>query len=42
MAFAIARLSRKPALLAIVTAFVVSLLGGSKTQIAGPTGAFVV
>src|ERR1700690_2400397 len=27
---------------AIVTAFVVSLLGGSKTQIAGPTGAFVV
>src|SRR6201984_565006 len=27
---------------AIVTGFVVSLLGGSKTQIAGPTGAFVV
>src|SRR6202171_4019338 len=27
---------------AIVTALVVSLLGGSKTQIAGPTGAFVV
>ena len=27
---------------AIVTAFVVSILGGSKTQIAGPTGAFVV
>src|ERR1700744_3208646 len=27
---------------AIVTGFLVSLLGGSKTQIAGPTGAFVV
>src|SRR5258706_3448754 len=27
---------------AIVTAFVVSLLGGSKTQIAGPTGAFLM
>src|SRR6202040_263622 len=27
---------------AVVTGFVVSLLGGSKTQIAGPTGAFVV
>jgi sulfate permease, SulP family len=27
---------------AIVTGFIVSLLGGSKTQIAGPTGAFVV
>src|ERR1700751_6021677 len=27
---------------AIVTGFVVSLLGGSKTQICGPTGAFVV
>jgi SulP family sulfate permease len=26
----------------VVTGFVVSLLGGSKTQIAGPTGAFVV
>ena len=27
---------------AIVTAFLISLLGGSKTQIGGPTGAFVV
>ena len=27
---------------AVVTGFLVSLLGGSKTQIAGPTGAFVV
>jgi SulP family sulfate permease len=27
---------------AVVTGFVVSLLGGSRTQIAGPTGAFVV
>src|SRR3954453_17198008 len=27
---------------AIVTGFLISLLGGSKTQIGGPTGAFVV
>ena len=27
---------------AIVTGFVISALGGSRTQIAGPTGAFVV
>src|SRR5208283_4647096 len=27
---------------AIVTGFIISLLGGSKTQIGGPTGAFVV
>jgi SulP family sulfate permease len=27
---------------AVVTAFLISLLGGSKTQIGGPTGAFVV
>src|ERR1044071_3073410 len=27
---------------AIVTGFVIALLGGSKTQIGGPTGAFVV
>src|SRR5690242_8081638 len=27
---------------AIVTGFVISALGGSKTQIGGPTGAFVV
>src|SRR5262245_40572616 len=27
---------------AIVTCFLISLLGGSKTQIGGPTGAFVV
>ena len=27
---------------AIVTGFIISILGGSKTQIGGPTGAFVV
>src|SRR6201988_3869369 len=27
---------------AIVTGFLISLLGGSKTQVGGPTGAFVV
>src|SRR5262249_3852875 len=27
---------------AVVTGFLISLLGGSKTQIGGPTGAFVV
>src|SRR4249919_788822 len=27
---------------AVVTGFIVSALGGSRTQIAGPTGAFVV
>src|SRR5215472_6622276 len=27
---------------AIVTGFLISMLGGSKTQIGGPTGAFVV
>src|SRR5262245_25345573 len=44
MAFAIAsKLSPQAGIYcAIVTGFLVSLLGGSKTQIAGPTGAFVV
>src|ERR1700686_5730154 len=44
MAFAIASgLSPQAGLYcAIVTGFLVSLLGGSKTQIGGPTGAFVV
>src|SRR5437016_11296220 len=44
MAFAIASgLSPQAGLYcAIVTGFLISLLGGSKTQIGGPTGAFVV
>src|SRR5437879_7496653 len=44
MAFAIAsKLSPQAGIYcAIVTGFLVSALGGSKTQIAGPTGAFVV
>src|SRR5271170_3489503 len=44
MAFAIASgLSPQAGLYcAIVTVFIVSALGGSKTQIGGPTGAFVV
>src|SRR5579872_3779386 len=44
MAFAIASgLSPQAGIYcAIVTGFIVSLLGGSRTQIAGPTGAFVV
>src|SRR5438045_9084073 len=44
MAFGIASgLSRQAGIsCAIVTGFLVSALGGSKTQIGGPTGAFVV
>src|SRR6202007_1426588 len=44
MAFAIASgLSPQAGLYcAIVTGFLISALGGSKTQIGGPTGAFVV
>src|SRR5437764_99617 len=44
MAFAIASgLSPQAGLYcAVVTGFIVSALGGSRTQIAGPTGAFVV
>src|SRR5215471_12992022 len=44
MAFAIAsKLSPQAGIYcAIVTGFLVSALGGSRTQIAGPTGAFVV
>src|SRR6476469_3797031 len=44
MAFAIASgLSPQAGIYcAIVTGFIVSALGGSRTQIAGPTGAFVV
>src|SRR5271155_957706 len=44
MAFAIASgLSPQAGLYcAIVTGFIISALGGSKTQIGGPTGAFVV
>jgi SulP family sulfate permease len=44
MAFAIASgLSPQAGIYcAVATGFIVSLLGGSRTQIAGPTGAFVV
>src|SRR5215475_831141 len=44
MAFAIASgLSPQAGIYcAVVTGFIISLLGGSKTQIGGPTGAFVV
>src|SRR5208337_5201691 len=44
MAFAIASgLSPQAGIYcAVVTGFIISLLGGSRTQIGGPTGAFVV
>src|SRR5438552_12036104 len=43
MAFAIASgVSPQALYCAIVTGFLISALGGSKTQVGGPTGAFVV
>ena len=44
MAFGIASLESLPGWLytAVVAGFLISALGGSRTQIGGPTGAFVV